>query len=171
MEHREDHNEIPEFTLEDILAEFGSGSDLYRTEDLPAEENSPEPAPAEAPAQQEASAEPEPHAEPETSAAVKTTQQPEGLRFTPDTDPVDMDFPAEVLEEVFSSGGPLLPEEDQPSETQIIHFPHQPVPEEDGKPAAERPPPKKYPQRRRPRSRKRRTTAGISGTAGTAGGP
>ena len=41
MEHREDHNEIPEFTLEDILAEFGSGSDLYRTEDLPAEENSP----------------------------------------------------------------------------------------------------------------------------------
>ena len=31
MEHREDHNEIPEFTLEDILAEFGSGSDLYRT--------------------------------------------------------------------------------------------------------------------------------------------
>ena len=35
MEHREDHNEIPEFTLEDILAEFGSGSDLYRTEDLP----------------------------------------------------------------------------------------------------------------------------------------
>ena len=36
MEHREDHNEIPEFTLEDILAEFGSGSDLYRTEDLPA---------------------------------------------------------------------------------------------------------------------------------------
>ena len=33
MEHREDHNEIPEFTLEDILAEFGSGSDLYRTED------------------------------------------------------------------------------------------------------------------------------------------
>ena len=137
MEHREDHNEIPEFTLEDILAEFGSGSDLYRTEDLPAEENSPEPAPAEAPAQQEASAEPEPHAEPETSAAVKTTQQPEGLRFTPDTDPVDMDFPAEVLEEVFSSGGPLLPEEDQPSETQIIHFPHQPVPEEDGKPAAE----------------------------------
>ena len=49
MEHREDHNEIPEFTLEDILAEFGSGSDLYRTEDLPAEENSPEPAPAEAP--------------------------------------------------------------------------------------------------------------------------
>lgn len=38
MEHREDHNEIPEFTLEDILAEFGSGSDLYRTEDLPAEE-------------------------------------------------------------------------------------------------------------------------------------
>jgi hypothetical protein len=42
-----------------------------------------------------------------------------------------------VLEEVFSSGGPLLPEEDQPSETQIIHFPHQPVPEEDGKPAAE----------------------------------
>ena len=111
MEHREDHNEIPEFTLEDILAEFGSGSDLYRTEDLPAEENSPEPAPAEAPAQQEASAEPEPHAEPETSAAVKTTQQPEGLRFTPDTDPVDMDFPAEVLEEVFSSGGPLLPED------------------------------------------------------------
>ena len=50
MEHREDHNEIPEFTLEDILAEFGSGSDLYRTEDLPAEENSPETAPAEAPA-------------------------------------------------------------------------------------------------------------------------
>ena len=102
MEHREDHNEIPEFTLEDILAEFGSGSDLYRTEDLPAEENSPEPAPAEAPAQQKAPAEPEPHAEPETSAAVKTTQQPEGLRFTPGADPVDMDFPAEVLEEVFS---------------------------------------------------------------------
>ena len=97
MEHREDHNEIPEFTLEDILAEFGSGSDLYRTEDLPAEENSPEPAPAEAPAQQKAPAEPEPHAEPETSAAVKTTQQPEGLRFTPGADPVDMDFPAEVL--------------------------------------------------------------------------
>ena len=59
MEHREDHNEIPEFTLEDILAEFGSGSDLYRTEDPPAEENSPETAPAEAPAQQEAPAEPE----------------------------------------------------------------------------------------------------------------
>lgn len=137
MEHREDHNEIPEFTLEDILAEFGSGSDLYRTENLPAEENSPETAPAEAPAQQEAPAEPEACAEPETSAAVKTTQQPEGLRFTPGADPVDMDFPAEVLEEVFSSGGPLLPEEDQPSETQIIHFPHQPTPEEDGKPAAE----------------------------------
>ena len=117
MEHREDHNEIPEFTLEDILAEFGSGSDLYRTEDLPAEENSPETAPAEAPAQQEASAEPEPHAEPETSAAAELPRKPEGLRFTPDTDPVDMDFPAEVLEEVFSSGGPLLPEEDQPSET------------------------------------------------------
>lgn len=137
MEHREDHNEIPEFTLEDILAEFGSGSDLYRTEDLPAEENSPETAPAEAPAQQEAPAEPEPHAEPETSAAAELPRKPEGLRFTPGADPVDMDFPAEVLEEVFSSGGPLLPEEDQPSETQIIHFPHQPVPEEDGKPAAE----------------------------------
>ena len=137
MEHREDHNEIPELTLEDILAEFGSGSDLYRTEDLPAEENSPETAPAEAPAQQEAPAEPEPHAEPETSAAAELPRKPEGLRFTPGADPVDMDFPAEVLEEVFSSGGPLLPEEDQPSETQIIHFPHQPVPEEDGKPAAE----------------------------------
>ena len=137
MEHREDHNEIPEFTLEDILAEFGSGSDLYRTEDLPAEENSPETAPAEAPAQQEAPAEPEPHAEPETSAAAELPGKPEGLRFTPDTDPVDMDFPAEVLEEVFSSGGPLLPEEDQPSETQIIHFPHQPVPEEDEEPTAE----------------------------------
>ena len=137
MEHREDHNEIPEFTLEDILAEFGSGSDLYRTEDLPAEENSPETAPAEAPAQQEASAEPEPHAEPETSAAAELPGRPEGLRFTPGADPVDMDFPAEVLEEVFSSGGPLLPEEDQPPETQIIHFPHQPGPEEDGKPAAE----------------------------------
>ena len=85
--------------------------------------------------------------------------QPEGLRFTPDTDPVDMDFPAEVLEEVFSSGGPLLPEEDQPSETQIIHFPHQPVPEEDGKPAAETAAPKKYPRRRRPRSRKRRSSS------------
>ena len=137
MEHREDHNEIPEFTLEDILAEFGSGSDLYRTEDLPAEENAPETVPAEAPAQQEAPAEPEPHAEPETSAAAELPGRPEGLRFTPGADPVDMDFPAEVLEEVFSSGGPLLPEEDQPSETQIIHFPHQPVPEEDGKPAAE----------------------------------
>ena len=137
MEHREDHNEIPEFTLEDILAEFGSGSDLYRTEDLPAEENSPETAPAEAPAQQEASAEPEPHAEPETSAAAELPGKPEGLRFTPGADPVDMDFPAEVLEEVFSSGGPLLPEEDQPPETQIIHFPHQPVSEEEGKPAAE----------------------------------
>lgn len=137
MEHREDHNEIPEFTLEDILAEFGSGSDLYRTEDLPAEENSPETAPAEAPAQQEASAEPEPHAEPETSAAAELPRKPEGLRFTPGADPVDMDFPAEVLEEVFSSGGPLLPEEDQPSETQIIHFPHQPVPEKDEEPTAE----------------------------------
>ena len=63
--------------------------------------------------------------------------KPEGLRFTPGADPVDMDFPAEVLEEVFSSGGPLLPEEDQPPETQIIHFPHQPVSEEEGKPAAE----------------------------------
>ena len=99
MEHREDHNEIPEFTLEDILAEFGSGSDLYRTEDLPAEENSPETAPAEAPAQQEASAEPEPHAEPETSAAAELPRKPEGLRFTPGADPVDMDFPAEVLED------------------------------------------------------------------------
>ena len=79
----------------------------------------------------------EPHAEPETSAAAELPRKPEGLRFTPGADPVDMDFPAEVLEEVFSSGGPLLPEEDQPSETQIIHFPHQPVPEEDGKPAAE----------------------------------
>lgn len=137
MEHREDHNEIPEFTLEDILAEFGSGSDLYRTEDLPAEENSPETAPAEAPAQQEAPAEPEPHAEPETSAVAELPGKPEGLRFTPGADPVDMDFPAEVLEEVFSSGGPLLPEEDQPPETQIIHFPHQPVSEEEGKPAAE----------------------------------
>ena len=137
MEHREDHNEIPEFTLEDILAEFGSGSDLYRTEDLPAEENSPETAPTEAPAQQEAPAEPEPHTEAETSAAEELPRKPEGLRFTPGADPVDMDFPAEVLEEVFSSGGPLLPEEDQPPETQIIHFPHQPVPEEDGKPAAE----------------------------------
>ena len=125
MEHREDYNEIPEFTLEDILAEFGSGSDPYRMEDLPAEEPAPEQAPAEAPAQQEASAEPEP------------PRKPEGLRFNPGADPVNMDFPAEVLEEVFSSGGPLLPEEDQPSETQIIHFPHQPVPEEDGKPAAE----------------------------------
>ena len=104
MEHREDHNEIPEFTLEDILAEFGSGSDLYRTEDLPAEENSPETAPAEAPAQQEAPAEPEPHAEPETSAAAELPRKPEGLRFTPGADPVDMDFPAEVLGEVFSSG-------------------------------------------------------------------
>ena len=113
MEHREDHNEIPEFTLEDILAEFGSGSDLYRTEDLPAEENSPETAPAEAPAQQEASAEPEPHAEPETSAAAELPGKPEGLRFTPGADPVNMDFPAEVLEEVFSSGGSLLPEEDR----------------------------------------------------------
>ena len=121
MEHREDHNEIPEFTLEDILAEFGSGSDLYRTEDLPAEENSPETAPAEAPAQQEASAEPEPHAEPETSAAAEFPRKPEGLRFTPDTDPVDMDFPAEVLEEVFflrrpavAGGGPAVRDTDHP---------------------------------------------------------
>ena len=86
-----------DFSLDDILAEFGSGSDLYRTEDLPAEENSPETAPAEAPAQQEASAEPEPHAEPETSAGAELPREPEGLRFTPGADPVDMDFPAEVL--------------------------------------------------------------------------
>ena len=38
---------------------------------------------------------------------------------------------------LWAEKAPLLPEEDQPSETQIIHFPHQPVPEEDGKPAAE----------------------------------
>ena len=62
------------------------------TEDLPAEENSPETAPAEAPAQQEAPAEPEPHAEPETSAAAELPRKPEGLRFTPGADPVDMDF-------------------------------------------------------------------------------
>ncbi len=47
-----------------------------------------------------------------------------------------MDFPAEVLEEVFSSGGPLLPEEDQPPRRRSSTS-HQPVPEEDGKPAAE----------------------------------
>ena len=122
MEHREDHNEIPEFTLEDILAESGSGSDLYRTENLPAEENSPEPAPAEAPAQQEAPAEPEACAEPETSAAAELPRKPEGLRFTPGADPVDMDFPAEVLEEVFSSGGPLLPEEELMAKPGRIHI-------------------------------------------------
>ena len=154
MEHREDHNEIPEFTLEDILAEFGSGSDLYRTENLPAEENSPEPAPAEAPAQQEAPAEPE-LALNRRPLLRRSSQEAGGLRFTPGADPVDMDFPAEVLEEVFSSGGPLLPEEDQPSETQIIHFPHQRY-RRRTRSRRRRPPPKKYPQRRRPRRRSRR---------------
>ena len=60
MEHREDHNEIPEFTLEDILAEFGAGADLYRRRICLWRKTPRETAPAEAPAQQEAPAEPEP---------------------------------------------------------------------------------------------------------------
>ncbi len=103
--------------------------------DLPAEENSPEPAPAE-PCSAGSFRRAEPHAEPETSAAVKTTQQPEGLRFTP-TPTRWIWIPGGGAGGGIFLRRPLLPEEEPASETQIIHFPHQPVPEEDGKPAAE----------------------------------
>ncbi len=130
MEHREDHNEIPEFTLRIFWRSSALARRPVPTEDLPAEENSPGDcsgrSPCSAGSSRRAGA-------PHTGNPLRpllwrsSPGKPEGLRFTPGADPVDMDFPAEVLRRYFPPAARCCRRRTSRPETQIIHFPHQPA--------------------------------------------